>query len=65
MGLLIDHQDMLLAILVSIGSFGLLIAIGRLTDAVVSDQATQWAQRVGGSKPLQRTAQPAAFDQGE
>jgi hypothetical protein len=37
-------NDMLLAVLITAGSIGLLVAMGRLTDTLVGGQAEQWAR---------------------
>jgi hypothetical protein len=42
----LDDEDMLLAILLTAGSVGLLVAMGWLTDELLGDQADRWATRI-------------------
>jgi hypothetical protein len=58
-------EHMLLAVLVSAGSLGLLLAMGLLTDNLLGDQAERWARRVRSddderrsetTRPRRRTA---------
>jgi hypothetical protein len=43
-------NHMLLAILITAGSLGLLVAIGRLTDNLLGNQAERWAETLANKR---------------
>jgi hypothetical protein len=46
----LDDEDMLLEVLVTAGSVGLLGVVGRLTDGLLGDQAERWARGVANGR---------------
>jgi hypothetical protein len=58
----LDDEDMLLEVLLTAGSVGLLVAVGRLTDGVLGDQAERWARHVANERDADQSTEEKASE---